>query len=192
MKTHTELSDQELINLYNSGNIKALNDLIIRHKDKIYTSVYLLVKDSNVADDIFQELFIKIIDAIKTGRYNDNGRFLNWALRISHNLCIDHFRSIKRSPVLNNREDADPFESVIISEYGIEEKIINYEIHNDIRNLLNQLPEDQREVIVLRHYADLSFKEIAGLTNCSINTALGRMRYGLTNLRKLKRNHHLV
>jgi RNA polymerase sigma-70 factor (ECF subfamily) len=192
MKNFTDLSDLELINSYTSGNTKAFNELIIRYKDKIYTSIYLRVKDSNIADDLFQDLFIKIIDAITTGRYNDNGKFLNWALRIAHNLCIDHFRSIKRSPVLNNREDADPFESIIISEYGIDQKMIKNEIHSEIRYLLNMLPEEQRDIIILRHYADLSFKEIAQIKKCSINTALGRMRYGITNLRKLKREHQFV
>jgi RNA polymerase sigma-70 factor (ECF subfamily) len=192
MKNFTVLSDLELINSYTSGNTKAFNELIIRYKDKIYTSIYLRVKDSNIADDLFQDLFIKIIDAITTGRYNEDGKFLNWALRIAHNLCIDHFRSIKRSPVLNNKEVVDSFESAIIGEYGIDQKMIKKEIHNEIRHLLNMLPEEQRDIIILRHYADLSFKEIAQIKNCSINTALGRMRYGLTNLRKLKIDHQLV
>jgi RNA polymerase sigma-70 factor (ECF subfamily) len=192
MKNFTKLSDLELINAYTSGNTQAFNELIIRYKDKIYTFIYLRIRDSNMADDLYQDLFIKIIDAITTGRYNEDGKFLNWALRIAHNLCIDHFRTIKRSPVLNNKEDVDPFESASISEYGIDQKMIKNEIHNKVRHLLNMLPEEQRDVIILRHYADLSFKEIAQIKNCSINTALGRMRYGITNLRKLKRDYQLV
>jgi RNA polymerase sigma factor (sigma-70 family) len=192
MKTLTALPDQELIALYMAGDTTAFNTLIIRHKDKIYTAISLLVKDAHIADDLFQDLFIKIIEAFKTGRYNDDGRFLSWALRIAHNLCIDHFRLKKRNPVLNNREDVDMFSFRNMAEPGVDHKIINHEIHDDIRYLLNKLPEDQREVIILRHYADLSFKEIADITNCSINTALGRMRYGITNLRKIKGDYQLI
>jgi RNA polymerase sigma-70 factor (ECF subfamily) len=151
-----------------------------------------MVKDPYVADDIFQQVFIKIIETIIAGRYNDEGKFINWAQRIAHNTCIDHFRFKKRVVEINNNDDRDVFENLNLSEEGIDKKIVNAEINVQLNALLSRLPEDQREVVILRHYAALSFKEIATLTNCSINTALGRMRYALTNLRKLKSDYQLI
>ncbi len=185
MKNLNTLPDQKLIHLYLDGNSEALSCLVERYKDKIYTSIYLLVKDKYLAEDIFQDTFIKVIDTINGGRYTDEGKFLPWVMRIAHNLCVDHFRKIKRSPSIKTSDDRDIFEVINFSEKGAEEKIIQSQSHDRVRKLLDLLPEDQREVIVMRHYADLSFKEIARLTDCSINTALGRMRYGLINLRKL-------
>jgi DNA-directed RNA polymerase specialized sigma24 family protein len=144
-------TDHELIHQFRDGDLYALEALIVRHKDKLYTSILFLVKDKYLAEDIFQDVLIKIIDTIRGGRYTEEGKFLPWAMRIAHNLCVDHFRKVKRTPAIKTSDDRDIFE----------------------------------EVIILRHYADLSFKEIAALTNCSINTALGRMRYGLINLRKM-------
>jgi len=185
MKSLSNHTDQQLIHAFQSGESAALEVLINRHKDKIYTSIYLLVKDKYLAEDIFQDVFIRVIDTIRGGRYNEEGKFLPWALRIAHNLCVDHFRKVKRTPTIRNSEDNDIFEVLNFSEEGADRSMMKKQSHDRVRLMLDQLPADQREVIVLRHFADMSFKEIATMTNCSINTALGRMRYGLINLRKM-------
>ncbi len=185
MKCLNNLTDQQLIHLYMEGNADALATIVMRYKDKIYTSIYLLVKDKYLTEDIFQDVFIRIIDTLKGGRYTDEGKFLPWAMRIAHNMCVDHFRKVKRSPTIKTSDDRDIFEVLNFSEPGADQKMMSGQSHERIRKMVDMLPEDQREVIILRHYADLSFKEIADLTKCSINTALGRMRYGLINLRKL-------
>ena len=185
MKCLTNLTDQQLVHQYMDGNTEALSALVTRYKDKIYTSIYLLVKDKYLAEDLFQDVFIRIIDTLKGGRYTDEGKFLPWALRIAHNMCVDHFRKIKRSPSIKTSDDRDIFEVLNFSEPSAEQRMMQGQSHDRVRRMLDMLPEDQREVIIMRHYADLSFKEIADLTKCSINTALGRMRYGLINLRKM-------
>lgn len=185
MKSLTNLSDQQLIHLFQDGNSSALETLIIRHKDKIYTSIFLLVKDKYLAEDIFQDVFIRVIDTVRGGRYTEEGKFLPWAMRIAHNLCVDHFRKVKRTPTIRNSEDHDIFEVLNFTEDGADKVMMQRQSHDRVRQMLDLLPADQREVIILRHYAELSFKEIAAMTNCSINTALGRMRYGLINLRKM-------
>lgn len=185
MKTMNNLPDQQLIHLYLDGDAQALSSLVTRYKDKIFTSIYLLVKDKYLAEDIFQDVFIKVIDTLNSDRYNDEGKFLPWVMRIAHNACIDHFRKVKRSPTIKTSDNHDIFEVLDFFEAGADEKIIQGQSHERVRKILDMLPEDQKEVIVMRHYADLSFKEISNLTGCSINTSLGRMRYGLMNLRKL-------
>jgi RNA polymerase sigma factor (sigma-70 family) len=185
MKSSNQLSDQQLIQLFQEGDSSALEVLINRHKDKIFTSIFLLVKDKFLAEDIFQDVFIRVIDTIRGGRYTEEGKFLPWAMRIAHNLCVDHFRKVKRTPTIRNSEDHDIFEVLNFSEDGADRKMMQRQSHDRVRQMLELLPADQREVIILRHYADMSFKEIAAMTDCSINTALGRMRYGLINLRKL-------
>jgi RNA polymerase sigma-70 factor (ECF subfamily) len=185
MKNLSTLTDQELVRSYMNGDSNAMNVLVERYKDKIFTSIYLLVKDKYLAEDIFQDVFIRIIDTLKGGRYTDEGKFLPWAMRIAHNMCVDHFRKVKRSPSIKTSDDHDIFEVLNFSEAGADQKIMANQSHDKIRRMVDLLPEDQREVIILRNYANLSFKEIADLTNCSINTALGRMRYGLINLRKM-------
>jgi RNA polymerase sigma factor (sigma-70 family) len=185
MKTMNLISDQELISLYQEGNSEAISTLVTRYKDKIYTSIYLLVKDKYLAEDLFQDTFIKVIDTLNSGRYNEEGKFSPWVMRIAHNLCIDHFRKVKRSPSIKTSDDRDIFEVLNFSEAGVDEKIMQGQSNKRVRKMLDMLPEDQKEVIVMRHFADLSFREIAKLTDCSINTALGRMRYGLINLRKM-------
>lgn len=181
----SRLTDHELINAFIAGNVNALETLILRHKDKLYSSIYFLIKDKYLAEDIFQDVFIRIIDTMRSGRYTEEGKFLPWAMRIAHNLCVDHFRKVKRTPTIKNSEDQDIFEVLNFTEDSAEDTMIKSQSHHRVREMLDRLPEDQREVIILRHYADMSFKEIAQLTNCSINTALGRMRYGLINLRKM-------
>src|SRR6185369_3497113 len=185
MKCLNNLTDQQLIHLYMDGDADALATIIVRYKDKIYTSIYLLVKDKYLAEDLFQDVFIRVIDTLKGGRYTDEGKFLPWALRIAHNMCVDHFRKVKRSPSIKTSDDRDIFEVLNFNEASPEQKMMQSQSHDRVRKMIDMLPEDQREVIILRHYADLSFKEIAELTKCSINTALGRMRYGLINLRKM-------
>ena len=185
MKNQIQLNDQQIIQMYMSGDANVLSTLVTRYKDKIFTSIYLLVKDRYLAEDIFQDTFIRIIDTIRGGRYTDEGKFLPWAMRIAHNLCVDHFRKVKRNPTIKTSEDRDIFDVLNFSEDGVDARIMNEQTSDKVRRMIDMLPEDQREVIILRHYADMSFKEIAQLTDCSINTALGRMRYGLLNLRKM-------
>jgi RNA polymerase sigma factor (sigma-70 family) len=192
MNSLTNLPDQQLINLFMSGDASALEILIVRHKDKIYTSIFLLVKDKYLAEDIFQDVFIRVIDTIRSGRYTEEGKFLPWAMRIAHNLCVDHFRKVKRTPTIKTGDDRDIFEVINFSEEGVDRRMMQRQSHDRVREMLDRLPEDQREVIILRHYAELSFKEIATLTDCSINTALGRMRYGLINLRKMMQEKQIA
>ena len=185
MNSLRKKTDHELIQDFQGGDLYALETLILRHKEKMYTSILFLVKDKYLAEDIFQDVLIKIIDTIRGGRYKEEGKFLPWAMRIAHNLCVDHFRKVKRTPTIRNSEDKDIFEVLNFADDSAETVMIKRQSHHRVREMLERLPEDQREVIILRHYADMSFKEIAAATNCSINTALGRMRYGLINLRKL-------
>ncbi|WP_298740906.1 sigma-70 family RNA polymerase sigma factor [uncultured Chitinophaga sp.] len=185
MQITYKLSDEQLITLFKKGHTSALEELVHRHKDKLFTSIVLLVKDPFLAEDIFQDTFIKIIDTIRAERYTEKGKFLPWAMRIAHNLCVDHFRKIKRTPVIKTSDDKDIFNMLGFSDCCAEDMMITRQSHDRVRKMLDMLPEEQREVIILRHYAELSFKEIADLTQVSINTALGRMRYGLINLRKM-------
>jgi len=185
MTTLSQATDNQLVLSFQEGNNNALEVLVNRHKDKIFTSINILVKDKYLAEDLFQDVFIKIIDTLHNNRYNEEGKFLPWALRIAHNLCVDHFRKVKRTPTIMTSDERDIFEVINVAEDGADRNIIRNQSHDRVRAILDMLPDDQREVVVLRHYADLSFKEIAEMTNCSINTALGRMRYGLLNMRKL-------
>jgi len=180
-----ELTDNELIQEFQAGNSRAFDALLDRHQDRIYSTILFMVKDSYLAEDLIQEIFIKIIDNLKQKKYNEEGKFLPWALRISHNFCVDHFRKVKRTPTIKTSDDQDLFEIIKHSDHPADYKMTRAQTHRNIQQLVDLLPEEQREIIVLRHYADLSFKEIAVMTNCSINTALGRMRYGLINLRKM-------
>lgn len=179
------LSDQELIENYLSGDEKAFEVLLTRHKSKIYTSIYLFVKDEDQANDIFQEVFIKIVDTLRKGKYNHEGKFLQWAMRIAYNMCVDQFRRGKRYSKVSSTESFDIFDVLESPEESMEGLMMKAQTHDRIRSLVDMLPDEQREVVILRHYADMSFKEIAGLTRVSINTALGRMRYALINMRKL-------
>jgi RNA polymerase sigma factor (sigma-70 family) len=180
-----QTTDQQLIKDYLKGNEKSFETLLNRHKDKIYTSIYLFVKDSDQAQDIFQDVFIKIIDTLRKGKYNHEGKFLQWAMRISYNMCVDQFRRSKRRTKVSATETFDIFDVLESKDENMETHMIKSQMHKRVRELVDQLPPEQREVVVLRHYADMSFKEIAQLTRVSINTALGRMRYALINMRKL-------
>lgn len=179
------LTDHQLIDAYLQGNERAFEELTNRHQQKIYTSIYLFVKDQALAEDIFQEVFIKIIDTLRKGKYNHEGKFLQWAMRISYNMCVDYFRRNKRRPQISPTESFDIFDVLQNPDYNAEQTIIRDQTHGRIRQLVDMLPQEQREVVILRHYADMSFKEIAKLTDVSINTALGRMRYALINIRKM-------
>ena len=180
------VSDQDLVQAYLQGDQSAIEKLIRRHRSKVYTYILLTIKNQQLAEDLFQETFIKVIQSLRDGKYRDNGRFLSWVIRISHNLIIDHFRKEKQmNSVSNDDSEVDLFNSKKLSDHNIEELIVNNQIRSEIRLLINELPDDQREVVLLRHYGGLSFKEIAEQTEVSINTALGRMRYALINLRKL-------
>lgn len=182
---HQKISDRELVKQYVQGNEACLEMLINRHKDRIFTTIMLIVKDRYISEDIFQETFIKAIRTLKTGKYNEEGKFLPWIIRIARNLSIDHFRKSKRMPMITSQEGEDVFRTMNISAENREEKIIRTQREEQVRDLIQQLPPEQKEVLILRHYGDLSFKEIAAITNVSINTALGRMRYALNNMRKI-------
>jgi RNA polymerase sigma-70 factor (ECF subfamily) len=185
MKSLIHLTDQQLVQLYLSGNSDALSTLVVRYKSKLYTSIYLLLKDKYLAEDMFQDVFIRIIDKLKGGQYVEEGKFLPWIMRIAHNMCLDHFRKTSRLPVIKTSNDTDIFDALNFAVKSTEEVMITGESHDKVRKMLDTLPEEQREIIIMRHYADLTFKEIATLKDISINTALGRMRYGLINLRKI-------
>jgi RNA polymerase sigma factor (sigma-70 family) len=184
-------SDQDLIHLYVNGNEGGLVELLRRYQSKIYTSIYLLVKDEDLAEDIFQDTFIKVINTLKAKKYNEEGKFLPWVSRIAHNLVIDHFRREKRAPMINNGDDFDIFEVLGNYDESMEDRLVREQTHKDLKNLIQKLPSEQKEVLLMRHFGDMSFKDIADITGVSINTALGRMRYALNNLRKMMQSKEL-
>ena len=191
MKTISTLPDELLIKLFNEGQSNAMEVLVTRHKDRIFTSIYLLVKDKYLAEDIFQDLFIKIIETLRAGKYKEENKFAQWAMRIGHNLCVDHFRKIKSKPVIRTSEGTDIFNVLDFAEPTIEDKLMKMQSSETIMKLVCMLPEDQREIIILRHFADLKFREISNILGCSVNTALGRMRYALLNLRRMMEEKHV-
>lgn len=179
------LSDDKLVKLYLSGNEAALGELLNRHKDRIYTYIFLFVRDTYTAEDLLQETFIKVIDKLRSGKYQEQNKFLPWISRVAYNLCIDYYRREKRLPKVINKDGFDIFSVLKFSEPGAEGRIIENEFSTKVRKILEHLPEEQREVVIMRHYMDMNFREIAEMTGVNINTALGRMRYALINLRKL-------
>ena len=180
------LPDYELIKRFMNGSQPSIEELINRYKTKIYTYILLMVKNQQLAEDLFQETFIKVIQSLKMHKYKDNGKFVSWIIRIAHNLVIDHFRKEKQINTCNNEDyETDLFNSSKFSEKNVEQLIVHDQIIKDVRKLIDELPDDQKEVVMLRHYGQLSFKEIAEQTDVSINTALGRMRYALINMRKM-------
>jgi len=187
------LNDKELVKSYISpSNEFALAELLRRHKSKIFTSILLFVKNEVQAEDIFQDTFVKIIESLKRGKYYEDGKFLPWAMRIAHNLCIDHYRKNRRTPTVATSDEYDIFSLIEYHSDNGEDTMIKNQIKAKIRKLIDELPTEQREVVILRHYADMSFKEIAQMTDVSINTALGRMRYALINLRKMITENNVV
>ncbi len=185
-------NDQALIDSYLSGNHQSLEILINRHKKRVYTYILMVVKDTPLSEDIFQDTFVKVVNTLRMGTYKEEGKFLQWVMRIAHNLIIDHFRKSKRIPIVENSDDYDIFDSLKILDHSIEEKMVHEQIHSDVRSLIEYLPAEQKEVLIMRHYYDMSFKDIAESTNVSINTALGRMRYALINLRKLIEEKEII
>jgi RNA polymerase sigma-70 factor (ECF subfamily) len=186
------ISDQQLVELYVNGNEQSLSILIDRHQRKIFSTILFLVKDHEMAEDIFQDTFIKVINTLKKGNYNEEGKFLPWVLRISHNLVIDHFRRQQRMPMVHDKEDYSILDSLRLTDENAEDKLTREQIYKEVRLLVEELPFEQKEVIILRHFADMSFKEIADTTGVSINTSLGRMRYALINLRRIIKKKKLV
>lgn len=178
-------TDQELIDSYLEGNHVSLEKLILRHKKRVFSYILMVVRDHHLAEDIFQDAFIKVINTLRSGNYKEEGKFIQWVMRISHNLIIDHFRKSRRILTVDNDESYDIFETLRIFDTNVEDRMVVDQIHQDVRSLIEFLPPEQRDVVMMRHYSDMSFKDIAEETNVSINTALGRMRYALINLRKL-------
>lgn len=179
------LSDRALIRKFLSGEESAFETLIMRYKDRVFSQLIIMLKDRELAEDLFQDTFIKVINTLKAGKYNEEGKFLPWVLRIAHNLAIDHFRRIKKRKEVRNREEFDMIGNIPEDNKNIEESIVTDQIHDDVKQLIDLLPEEQKQVVKLRMYLGLSFKEISEETEVSINTSLGRMRYALINLRKL-------
>jgi len=186
------LNDQELVHHYLNGNEKAFEMLLNRHKRKVWSHIYLMVRDREVTEDLFQEAFIKVVHTLKTGKYNEEGKFLPWVMRIAHNLVIDHFRRNKKMPLVRSNEEHDVFATVAQPGKNVEQRMVNVQIDEDVRRLIDNLPNEQREVVMMRTYLGMSFKEIAEHTEVSINTALGRMRYALINMRKMIKQHDMM
>ncbi|MBP5649677.1 MAG: sigma-70 family RNA polymerase sigma factor [Bacteroidales bacterium] len=186
------LSDSDLIRLYLDGEESALKALILRHEQKIFTYILSSVKSRELAEDLFQDTFIKVINTLRAGAYKDEGKFAQWVMRIANNLKIDYFRKAQRLPAYESNGDFDIFDTLSIEDPSVEQKMIQEQVYSDIQDLLQYLPEEQREVLEMRIYHDISFKEIAELTKVSINTALGRMRYALINLRKMIEEKNVV
>ena len=184
--------DSKLVSNYIKGNEYALEILIKRHQQRLFSFIYSKVKDKDITEDIFQDTFIKVIRTLKKGNYNEEGKFLPWVVRISHNLIIDYFRKSNRMPKFRNTDEFDIFSVLGDGVLNAEKKIIKEQIHADVRELINELPEEQKQVLVMRMYNDMSFNEISENTGVSINTALGRMRYALINLRKLIEKNKII
>ena len=189
---HELITDATLVSSYIKGDERAIEVLITRHKQRVYSFIYSKVYDRDVAEDIFQDTFIKVIRTLKLGKYNEEGKFLPWVMRISHNLVIDFFRKNNRMPKFSNTGDFNIFSVLSDSTLDAEKSIIKSQVEKDVRRVIEELPNDQKEVLVMRMYNDMSFKEISEKTGVSINTALGRMRYALINMRKIIEKHNIV
>jgi RNA polymerase sigma-70 factor (ECF subfamily) len=189
---NVQIPDAILVKNYVGGDENALAALINRHQSKIYGFIYSKISDRDVSDDIFQDTFIKVIKTLKSNAYNEEGKFLPWVMRIAHNLIVDHFRRNKKMPMFRETEEFSIFSIMSDNSPNIESQIITAQVESDLQKLIDELPEDQKEVLIMRMYQDLSFKEISELTGVSINTALGRMRYALMNLRKVIEKHNII
>ena len=189
---YDKMSDNELVSAFMQDDKQAFEVLLSRHQSKIFNYILSLVKENALADDLFQDTNIKIVNTLRGGKYRNEGKYIQWAMRIAHNLVIDYFRKNQRFPTIKRDESFDIFDVIDSREESIEHKMIKNQIHDDVRKLVRQLPEEQRRVLVLRHYSNLSFKEIADKTGVSINTALGRMRYALINMRRLAEENSMV
>jgi RNA polymerase sigma factor (sigma-70 family) len=184
--------DSKLVSNYINGSEQSFEVLVKRHKQRVYNFIFSKVLDRDTTEDIFQDTFIKVINTLKKGKYNEEGKFLPWVMRIAHNLVIDHFRKTKRIPTFKNTDEFDIFSVLGDGELNAEKQMIKEQILSDVRKLVEELPDDQKEVLIMRMYKDMSFKEISESTGVSINTALGRMRYSLINMRKLIEKYNIV
>jgi len=185
-------SDQDLVQSFRLGDEAAITELVHRYKSNVYTSIYIMVKDKYVAEDLFQDTFLKIVNNIRNDKYSEQGKFLPWALRIAHNLCIDHFRRVKQQVRITLSDGTDFFSLLPMKEENMEERMMRKQTELSVQQIIDHLPVEQREVVVMRIYGEMSYKEIADITNVSINTALGRMRYALINLQKMINEYKLV
>ncbi len=192
MATTVQTPDAVLLKNYVAGDENALSILINRHQSKIYGFIYSKISDRNISDDVFQDTFVKVIKTLKSNSYNEEGKFLPWVMRIAHNLIIDHFRKNKKMPMSRDTQEFSIFARMTDDSKTIEGEMITEQIESDLRKLIQELPDDQKEVVMMRMYQDLSFKEISELTDISINTALGRMRYALINLRKVIDKNNII
>lgn len=189
---NVQTPDALLVKQYVAGDESALSTLIDRHQSKIYGFIYSKISDRDITDDIFQDTFIKVIKTLKSNSYNEEGKFLPWVMRIAHNLIIDHFRRNKKMPMFRETEEFSIFSIMTDNSMTVENQMITNQVEKDLRKIIEELPHDQKEVLMMRIYQDLSFKEISELTGVSINTALGRMRYALMNLRKVIEKHQII
>lgn len=190
--TYDKFTDQMLIDAFVAGDKRCIEILIQRYKEKVYSYIILNIKDSSLADDIFQDTFVKVISSLRSQVYSDEGKFLSWVIRIAHNLIVDHFRNEKNYGTTSCDENEYVLNSFSLSDSTVEDRIVDDQILKDVKKLLDYLPPEQKEVVMLRHYGDMSFKEIADLTNVSINTALGRMRYAILNLRRIVEEKKII
>lgn len=188
----SQLTDAQLVSSYLDGSEYALEQLINRHQLQIFNFINSKINDRDTSEDLFQDTFIKVIRTLKSGAYNEEGKFLPWVMRIAHNLVIDYFRKSNRIPTVGNKEDFDIFQFISDNSPNAESTLVQEQVLKDLQKLIQELPEDQKEVLIMRLYRDMSFKEIAENTNVSINTALGRMRYAIINLRKLITEHQII
>ena len=187
------LNDKELVESYRNGNVASFELLVERHQNKVFSYILMLVKDRQLADDIFQDTFLKIIRTIKAGAYKEEGKFIQFAMRIAHNLVIDHFRKSNRLPMADSvNNEYSIIDNLKYTDRSVEDEMIEEQVYGDLRKMIELLPDEQKEVLNMRMYADMSFKEIADATNVSINTALGRMRYAIINLRKMAKENNLI
>ena len=187
-----EREDNELISSYLNGDESALKELIEKHQKRIFTYILLSVNNRELAEDIFQDTFIKVVNTLRSGNYKEEGKFVQWVMRIANNLKIDYFRKVQRMPTFESSEDFDIFDVLNGTDASVEQKLIEEQINHDVKSLVQLLPDEQREVLEMRIYDEISFKDIAAITNVSINTALGRMRYALINLRKLIKENNVI
>lgn len=187
-----KISDHELVHLYQAGHEQSFTELFNRHNRSVYTAIYLLVKDQALAEDIFQEAFVKIINTLKSGKYNEEGKFVGWAVRVGRNLTIDYIRKMKRQgTVITNSDGRDVFDFIHFHEPSNEDKLMQMQSEQTLRQMIRKLPEEQKEVLILRHWGKMSFKEIADATGVSVNTSLGRMRYAINNLKKMNESSNV-
>jgi len=187
----SNLSDQELVKNYINGDNSSFEVLLNRHKNRVFAFIMSKIKNKDLSEDIFQDTYVKVVNSLQKGKYNEEGKFLPWVMRIAHNLVIDHFRKQKKMQMIRSNNDFDIFDVIKDSKINADEKLIKDQIFSDLNSLIDKLPSDQKEVLKMRYYEELSFKKIAEFFDISINTALGRMRYALINLRALSKKHHV-